>query len=173
MVNRRFWLVIALVLGIMAAGCKTDEDYELPAAGGKLTINGIPDEYNGKYIFFSGPAGIAHVVVCGFIDMSNPGKGGSERIKLATIFNGTAVMSLYIIDQEAESFSDYIEAYDWDVLDGDIYIIDNDAVDSNGFLTWEELVAVRASSIMKPISGGESSDANFTVDWSTGEGEEE
>jgi len=185
MINRRFWLAAALVLGIMAAGCKMDEEYELPPAKGKLIINNIPEEYNGKNVFFSGMTADSRIL-SGFINISNLGKGDNfERIKLAKISDGTAVMSLYSLykkkyESEEVSYTQYIRAYSGDVINGNIFIVDDDK-----YLLWHEVEAVKnqpiiTKSINTDFSNCTFSEGNFTVDWSpvppeegTGEGEGE
>jgi len=176
MVNRRLWLAAALVLGIVAAGCKQDVNYELPPAKGKITINNIPEEYNGKYVFFSGATELDKVVVCGFTEMHNIGKGEKESIKLATISDGTAEIPMYKINQKAESFSDYIEAYSGDgVFGGTIFIFDDVFVTWNDlFVTWEEVSKERKDPLItKPILDEPfSDDGNLTIEWTKGPPEE-
>jgi hypothetical protein len=175
MVNKRFWLAAALVLGIVFAGCKQDVNYELPEAKGKMTINGIPEKHNGKYVFFSGPspnpteAETSKVVVCGFTEIRDLGKGENESIKLATISEGKAEIPLYIINRMAESFSDYIQAYSGnDVFRGNIFIIivDDDETD-DGFLTWTQVGRLKNPATRMDIIG-ETSDGNFTTNWPEG-----
>jgi len=176
MVNRLLWLAAALALGITAAGCKMDENYELPPAKGKIIINSIPEKHNGKYVFFSGPfvdpitlQMPEKVVVCGFTEMRDIGKGENESIKLATISEGKAEIPLYIIHQKAESFSDYIQAYSGnDVFIGNIFIF----IVDDEFLTWQEISKLIKPAITMNIRSETDSDGNFTVDWPEGPPEE-
>lgn len=57
MVSKKNWLgilVMLLVLGMTVVGCNDDSDDESNGEGGILTINGIPSEYNGKYMELEG-----------------------------------------------------------------------------------------------------------------------
>jgi len=155
---------MTLVLIIMAAGCDLSKDYgDIPAAKGKLTINGIPAEYEGKSIFLSYRVD-DDVRLCGFADMHELGKGDDEKIKLAVISNGTANLPLYIIDTNASSPSSYIKAYDGnDTFSVTIFILDVDGGDT--FFTWNEIATkikqpIDRKNINKQFSGG-----NLTVDW--------
>jgi hypothetical protein len=156
--NRQFWLAMTLVLVIMATGCDVEESEIIPGAKGKITISGIPEEYNGMYIFSACSAGNAEVY--GFTDMRRP----NEKIKLAIISDREAKVPLYKINRRASSFSGYVKAYDGNDDFGDltIYIIDN--TNKGGFFTWEEVNEARKQSTDSiSIMWGEFSNGNFTV----------
>jgi len=166
MVNRHFWPVMTLVLIIMAAGCDLNKDYgEIPAAKGKMTINGIPLEYNGKSVFLSCQIDDDYKL-CGFTDMRELGQGeNKEKIKLAIISDGTAIVPLYKIKSNASSASSYIKAYDGnDTLSGNIFILDVDSGDT--FFTWNEIATKKDTPVkQKPIINKKFSSGNLTVDW--------
>jgi hypothetical protein len=46
-------LAMVLVLGMTVVGCGDGGD-DSPGRGGTLTLTGIPEEYNGKYVYFQG-----------------------------------------------------------------------------------------------------------------------
>jgi hypothetical protein len=177
MVNRRFWLAVALMLGIVVVGCviekkvektidKIEGKEEIPSAEGKVTINGIPRKYNGDYIYLKGYTDKEDFLL-GFIDVRYPGTGLDE-IKLATISNGTAEVPVYVIDEDASSFSGYIKAYSGDdVFTGHIMIVSpEDDVDNNGyFIEYERVKAQEDYITSHHIREERFSEGNLTVTW--------
>jgi len=179
MVNRRLWLAVTLVLGILAVGCFIEKEVEkiveievkkkekTPSAKGIVTINKIPEKYNDDYIYLSG---YIHddFFLLGFIDVRYPGQGVDE-IKLATISNETAVVPVYLIDGDAESMSDYIKAYSGSgVFYGTIYIVPIELdVDNDGYFSRYERDQVSDDHYLDLhiVQNATFSNGNLTVVW--------
>jgi len=96
MKNRKFWLgilVIALVLGIMAAGCSKGKNRSKSKTsdGGLFTLTGIPSEYNGKYamIDVTSAGGVDLIFGCQAFDSSK------NKFTLSGISNGKVSIPMW------------------------------------------------------------------------------
>lgn len=183
MVNRRFWLAVALMLGIVVVGCVIEEKIKgkvekdkIPAPKGKVIIYNIPEKYNDSYIYLVGYSYINNEdyskdinkdYLLGFTDVRYPGTG-TDELKLATISNRIATVPVYIIDDDATSLSGYIKAYSGnDIFYGHIVIVSTeDDVDNDGyFIRYEIEKFLKEDLPSHYIRGEKFSKGDLTVVW--------
>ncbi|MDR0538884.1 MAG: hypothetical protein LBG74_00045 [Spirochaetaceae bacterium] len=131
----------------------------MPFAKGKLTINGIPAEHNGKYIYVTGMTGETPLFgITGYA-------GTDIAYKLVKIKNGKAVVPLYNAKSGAASLPNSFTAYKGnDTISGlMIYPVS----DNDGFLTPGEITPAMtaAAGDAKTVTSGSFSNGNLTVDW--------
>jgi hypothetical protein len=160
----RGMLALALAFSMAAAGCSdgsSDGDSSggggtsgsLPAAKGKLTVNGL-SAYDGKYIWVSGLAGGTALFGCTNIT----GFPSATTYVLVKISGGTAAVPLYYLS--GANYAAYEGNDTLGVLS--LYILEN------GTLKQTEVANLLSNNIaVNGVTEGTFSGGNLTVDWGT------
>ncbi|MCL2763108.1 MAG: hypothetical protein FWD36_07895 [Treponema sp.] len=136
-------IALSAVIVFSMAGCGEDDGDDTIATSGRLTITGIPSEYNGSYAYGGGTIGIGPMArtLYAAASVNNSGSAGTAGI----ISNGTVALNVW---EATNSGPVYLKSFDGSgSAEFTIYVVNSAALneatmnDNDNYL-WEDDVSV-------------------------------